>query len=83
MKARFQRTTGHEEKESGGPVDDMALRILVVDDYQDCADSLAMLLESSGHVVKTAYDGASAIVLAHEFKPNIVLLDIALPEMDG
>ena len=64
-------------------MDDMALRILVVDDYQDCADSLAMLLESSGHVVKTAYDGASAIVLAHEFKPNVVLLDIAMPEMDG
>jgi CheY-like chemotaxis protein len=64
-------------------VDDTALRILVVDDYQDCADSLAMLLEASGHVVKTAYDGASAIVLAHDFKPDIVLLDIVMPEMDG
>jgi len=64
-------------------VDNTALRILVVDDHQDCADSLAVLLELSGHLIETAYDGASAIVLAHAFKPNIVLLDIAMPEMDG
>ena len=64
-------------------MDNTALRILVVDDHQDCADSLAMLVELSGHVVETAYDGPSAIVLAHDFKPDIVLLDIAMPEMDG
>jgi len=64
-------------------VDDTALRILVVDDHQDCADSLAMLLELSGHVVEQAYDGAAAIVLAHDFNPDIVFLDIAMPEMDG
>jgi CheY-like chemotaxis protein len=42
-----------------------------------------MLLELLGHVVKKAYDGPTAIVIAHDFHPDIVFLDIAMPDIDG
>lgn len=60
-----------------------ALRILLVDDNVDSAQSLEMLLESSGHDVKTVYDGPTALEIACEFRPNLVLLDIGLPGIDG
>ena len=60
-----------------------SLRILVVDDNRDAADSLAMLLRTSGNDIRTAYDGAEAVQLAHDFEPEVVLLDIGLPNMDG
>jgi PAS domain S-box-containing protein len=58
-------------------------RILVVDDNSDAAESLGMLLEAGGHSVETAYDGLSALQLVEEFRPDVVLLDLGLPEMDG
>ncbi len=60
-----------------------SLRILVVDDNVDSAESLAMLLEMSRHQVRTAHDGPAALVAALDFRPNVVLLDIGLPIMDG
>lgn len=60
-----------------------ALRILVVDDNRDAADSLAMLLRTSGNDIRTAYDGVEAVQVANEFEPEVVLLDIGLPNMDG
>ncbi len=59
------------------------LRILVVDDSVDAAETLAMLLQLSGHEVRTAHDGLAAIGAAIEFLPNVVLLDIGLPGMNG
>jgi signal transduction histidine kinase/ActR/RegA family two-component response regulator len=59
------------------------LRILVVDDNQDSADSLALLLSAHGHDVRTAYDGPSALEVARTFKPQVALQDIAMPGMDG
>jgi len=59
------------------------LRLLVVDDNVDAAESLAMLLQTSGHVVWTAYSGPSALSSAAEHRPEVVLLDIGLPELDG
>jgi PAS domain S-box-containing protein len=59
------------------------LRILVVDDNRDAADSLALLLESDGHTVRTAYDGETALDLARADPPQVVLLDIGLPGLDG
>jgi len=59
------------------------LRMLIVDDNRDAADSLAMLLRISGHDIRTAYDGAEALQAAKEFRPDVVLLDIGLPKMDG
>jgi signal transduction histidine kinase len=58
-------------------------RILVVDDNVDSADSLATLLELSGHQVRTAYGGAAALEAAESHRPEVVLLDIGLPGMDG
>jgi PAS domain S-box-containing protein len=58
-------------------------RILVVDDNEDSAVSLALLLELSGHEVRTAGDGSAALSEARSFRPEVVLLDIGLPHMDG
>jgi len=60
-----------------------AARILVVDDTADVAESLAMLLESLGHEVRLACDGAQALEAARSWRPEAVLLDIGLPGMDG
>ncbi len=60
-----------------------SLQVLVVDDNMDAAQSLGLLLEASGHHVRTAYDGPTALQVAFEFRPNIVLLDIGLPGIDG
>jgi PAS domain S-box-containing protein len=59
------------------------LRILVVDDNKDAADSLTLLLESMGHDVFTVYDGQAAIGAAQTFNPGVVLLDIGMPQMSG
>ncbi len=58
-------------------------RILVVDDNVDAAESLSMLLSLEGHEVQVAHDGPTALRLAEVFKPDVVLLDIGLPRMDG
>ena len=58
-------------------------RILVVDDNQDAAQSLRLLLEADGHEVRVAGDGAAGLALAREYRPQIALLDIGLPKMDG
>ena len=58
-------------------------RILVVDDSEDCRDSLATMLQLDGNDVRTAPDGAAALEVAASFEPEIVLLDIRMPVMDG
>ena len=58
-------------------------RVLVADDLRDSADTLGLLLESMGHVVHIAYDGAEALRLAETFRPDIVLLDLGMPKLNG
>jgi CheY-like chemotaxis protein len=58
-------------------------RILVVDDNRDAAESLAMQLQLAGHEVQTAHDGAEALSVGGAFQPDIVLLDLGMPRMDG
>jgi len=58
-------------------------RILVVDDYVDAAESLMMLLQAKGHEVETADCGMKAIERAQVFRPQVVLLDIGPPDLDG
>jgi DNA-binding response OmpR family regulator len=58
-------------------------RVLVVDDNEDAADSLAMLLSASGDAVRVAYDGEQALELDAAFLPDVVLLDIGLPKISG
>jgi signal transduction histidine kinase len=58
-------------------------RILLADDNRDALDSLATLLQCDGHEVHTAGDGAEALAVAAECRPNVVLLDIGMPKLDG
>ena len=58
-------------------------RILVVDDNRDAAESLAVFLQLDGHSVHTAYDGVEAVEAAESFRPDIVLLDIGMPKLNG
>jgi signal transduction histidine kinase/ActR/RegA family two-component response regulator len=58
-------------------------RVLIVDDNQDAADTLAAILDELGCATRVAYDGPSAIAAAHSFRPDLALLDIGLPVMDG
>jgi PAS domain S-box-containing protein len=59
------------------------LRVLVVDDNHDAADSLALLLQLMGHDVRTVYDGASALSAVAALTPQVVMLDIGMPFMGG
>lgn len=58
-------------------------RILVVDDNQDAANTMALVLRMEGHDVRTCYEGATALTLAASWQPEVVLLDIGLPGMSG
>ena len=58
-------------------------RVLLVEDNEDFADSVAMALQLDGHYVRVAYDGRSGLVAASTSPPQVAILDIGLPEMDG
>ncbi|HEY5102792.1 MAG TPA: ATP-binding protein [Steroidobacteraceae bacterium] len=58
-------------------------RILVADDNRDAAESLAMLLTMLGHEVRAAHDGAEAVAEADEFRPDLILMDVGMPKLDG
>ena len=60
-----------------------ALRILIVDDNEDGAESLAMMLGILGNETRSAYDGDEAVKAAEEFRPDVLLLDIGLPKRNG
>src|SRR5690242_5957258 len=59
------------------------LRVLVVDDNRDAADSLCLLAGMWGHAARAAYDGAQALETARAFRPDCLFLDIGLPGIDG
>jgi CheY-like chemotaxis protein len=61
----------------------LRMRVLVVDDNREQADSLALYLRMTGHTVRTAYDAASALTWHGAFEPDVVLLDLGLPGVDG
>lgn len=65
------------------PVSPRALRVLVVDDHRDTVDSLALLLRLRGYHVGTAYDGTLALRLFPGFRPDVALIDLAMPGMSG
>jgi len=80
------RVAGEGSQSPAGAEQSAALaahRILVVDDNRDAADSLGMLLRMMGNEVHTAHDGLEAVGAAAAFGPDIVLLDIGLPKLDG
>jgi CheY-like chemotaxis protein len=59
------------------------LRILVVDDNRDVADSLAEFLSFGGHQIRTEYSGAAGPAAAEEFKPRVIFCDLGMPGIDG
>ena len=68
---------------AGAPSQRPGTRILVVDDSVDSAETLAELLKIWGHDVRLAHDGPGAVAAARDYRPEVVLLDIGLPGMDG
>lgn len=77
-----QRSPGGAD-EAPAPVALLRRRILVADDNPDAAESLAMLLQQEGHEVHVAHQGHAALALAHEFRPDLALLDIGMPDVSG
>ncbi|RKU00256.1 hybrid sensor histidine kinase/response regulator [Burkholderia sp. Nafp2/4-1b] len=65
------------------PRADAPLRILVVDDNRDSADTLAVLLQVKGHAPRAAYDADAALALARETVPHLMLIDLSMPDIDG
>jgi PAS domain S-box-containing protein len=76
---------GHESKTDLEPKlqNGLSLRVLVVEDNTDAADSLSLLLRLYGHEVQLARTGVTTLAIAATFRPDVVLLDIGLPDMDG
>jgi CheY-like chemotaxis protein len=60
-----------------------SLRVLVVDDNVDSAETIGFVLRKMGHQIRTEYDGQSAVAAADAFRPDLILLDIGLPGMNG
>lgn len=58
-------------------------RILVADDNEDSASAMTIILKLLGNEVRTAHDGLEAVKIAEEFRPELILLDIGMPEMNG
>jgi two-component system, chemotaxis family, CheB/CheR fusion protein len=75
-----------ESEPSGAPplrLERPARRVVIIDDNVDATEALAMLLETSGHAVRVAFDGPGGVEIARQFRPDLVLCDIGLPKMDG
>jgi two-component system CheB/CheR fusion protein len=68
---------------AAAPQEMITRRILVVDDNRDSAESLALLLELGGHEVQTASDGVEALEVAERFRPDVALLDLGMPRLNG
>jgi CheY-like chemotaxis protein/two-component sensor histidine kinase len=85
---RLPVSAATSESQSAGstvskPATTASRRILVVDDNSDSAKTMAMLLKLTGHETHVAYDGLEAVTSAETFRPEVVLLDIGLPKLNG
>jgi signal transduction histidine kinase/PAS domain-containing protein len=76
-------TAEAEVKVDGNGAHRRTRRVLIVDDNEDGAASLANVLMLAGHVTLTAHDGVAALGIAEQFRPNVILLDIGLPRLNG
>ncbi len=63
--------------------DKTAIRVLIVDDNRDGADALGLVVEALGNQVHVTYSGSQALDVAKAFRPDLMLIDLAMPEMDG
>jgi CheY-like chemotaxis protein/two-component sensor histidine kinase len=83
MDVKRQPLSEAKRSENSGSLVGERLRILIVDDNVDAADSLAMLLRMTGHELQLAHNGPAAVEVAREFRPEVALLDIGLPGLNG
>jgi PAS domain S-box-containing protein len=83
VRARQSEEAGSGQREARPASTSRRLRILVVDDNRDAAESFAMLLRLDGHDVRVVHDGPAALQLAADYRPDIAFLDIGMPGMDG
>ncbi|HWG46183.1 MAG TPA: response regulator [Gemmataceae bacterium] len=83
QESRSRFPTNEEERLPCKHETSASRRILVVDDNVDAAESLALVLRAGEHEVHAAHDGPTALRIAETFRPDVVLLDIGLPRMDG
>ena len=81
--ARESTTAGDAQSDEQRESSLAPLRILVVDDNHDSADTLANLLALMGNQVQAAYEGAEALLRAADMRPDVILLDIGMPKMNG
>lgn len=72
-----------QEADNSAPAASGQLRVLVVDDNIDAAETLCAILDMMGHQAEMVHDGAQALAHAPQFRPDVVFLDIGLPDMDG
>ena len=79
----FDLDQGREKEPQTQPASRSGHRLLVVDDNQDAANSLAMLLRLQGHEVRVAFSGPAALEITKAYSPDVVFLDIGMPGMDG
>jgi two-component system CheB/CheR fusion protein len=79
--AQVQAPSGLESREAGKA--QVVRRVLVVDDNRDAAESLALFLQVGGHDVCTAFDGEQALETAEKFRPDIALIDLGMPKLNG
>ena len=73
----------HGEQERSGPVVQLGEQILVVEDNQDVRELIMLILSKEGYALQEAHDGLSALAIAREFKPKLILLDVMMPGISG
>jgi CheY-like chemotaxis protein len=77
-KSRPRTAVTNERRQSGRP-----LRILVADDEPDTVLTLSLILQNEGHIVQGVFSGADAVLVARQFRPDAVILDISVPGLSG
>jgi signal transduction histidine kinase len=83
LAARPETPVAREEAPAVEPMPARSLKVLIVDDNADVAQTMAWMLEAIGHDYRLVHDGRDALATAREYSPDVVLLDIGLPGMDG
>jgi CheY-like chemotaxis protein len=82
LETHSERVT-EDDPEEGPAANGFGRRILVVDDNQDSARSMAKVLKLRGHEVRTARDGVEAVEAVDEFRPEVILMDVGMPRLNG
>jgi CheY-like chemotaxis protein len=79
---RLVSELGHRQDRPGGERS-LPHAVLVVDDYADSRESLAMVLHNAGFIVRTASNGLEAVIAAYEMRPAVIVMDVMMPVLDG